>query len=361
MKPVPAHRVLLPILVGSLLLGACGGKADAPAPPAASTRPVHVAPVTVEALGDAVRASGILAPKDEARLSFKVGGILESIHAEEGAHVRAGQLLAVIKQAEIGAALAQAREGAAKSARDLARVQALFADGVATREQLEDAGTAAAVSAAALSSTEFNAAHARILAPTDGVVLRKLAEAGELVAAGQPVVVVGGADKGWIVRIGLADRDVVRVHAGDAATVTFDAWPGRTFAGRVANVAASADPATGTFTIEVAVVPGDAPYVQGLVATVALNPAPGAPTTVVPVQAIVEANGGEASVFVYDAAHSIVRRVAIHVGRLSGTDVEVLGGLEPGALVVIDGAAFLENGEAVRIATSVAAAPRTGS
>jgi RND family efflux transporter MFP subunit len=267
----------------------------------------------------------------------------------------------VIKQAEVGAAVTQAREAASKAARDLARVQALYADGVATREQLEDAGTAAAVSTAALASTEFNAAHARIVAPTDGVVLRKLAEAGELVAAGQPVVIVGGADQGWIVRIGLADRDVVRVHAGDAATVTFDAWPGRTFAGRVANVAASADPATGTFTVEVAVVPGDAPFVQGLVAKVALNPTPGAPTTVVPVQALVEANGSEASVFVYDAAHSIVRRVSIQVGRLSGTDVEVLGGLEPGALVVTDGAAFLENGEAVRIATTVATARRTGS
>ena len=358
MTPLPAHRALLPILVGALLVAACGGKTDTPAAPA---RPVQVAPVTVAALGDAVRASGILAPKNEARLSFKVGGIVESIHAEEGARVHAGQLLAVLKQAEIGAALAQSREAAGKAKRDLVRVQALFADGVATREQLEDAGTAAAVSTAALSSTEFNAAHARILAPTDGVVLRKLAEAGEMVAAGQPVVVVGGADKGWIVRIGLADRDIVRVHVGDAATLTFDAWPGRSFAARVANVAASADPATGTFTVEVAVVPGDAPFVQGLVAKVALNPAPGTPTTVVPVQALVEANGGEASVFVYDAAHSIVRRVSIRVGRLSGTGVEVLGGLDPGALVVIDGAAFLENGEAVRIATAVATAPRAGS
>jgi RND family efflux transporter MFP subunit len=358
MTHVPTHRALLPILIGALLVAACGGKADAPV---AVARPVRVAPVTVEALGDAVRASGVLAPKNEARLSFKVGGIVESIHAEEGARVRAGQLLAVIKQAEIGAALAQARESAAKSTRDLARVQALYADGVATREQLEDAGTAAAVSAAALSSTEFNAAHARIVAPTDGVVLRKLAEVGEIVAAGQPVVVLGGADKGWIVRIGLADRDVVRVHAGDVATVTFDAWPGRSFAGRVANVAASADPGTGTFTVEVAVVPGDAPFVQGLVAKVALNPTPGAATTVVPVQALVEANGEDASVFVYDATHSIVRRVAIRVGRLGGTAVQVLGGLEPGALVVIDGAAFLENGETVRIATAVATAPRAGS
>ena len=352
-------RMLLPAMIVALAVAACGGKSAAPA--AIAARPVQVAPVTVEALGDAVRASGVLAPKNEARLSFKVGGIVESIHAEEGARVHAGQLLAVIKQAEIGAAVAQAREAAAKSSRDLERTRALYADGVATREQLEDAGTAAAVTAAGLSSAEFNASHARIVAPTDGVVLRKLAEVGELIAAGQPVVVVGGADRGWIVRVGLADRDVVRVRQGDAATLSFDAWPGRAFAGKVANIAASADPLTGTFTVEVAVLPGDAPFVQGLVAKVALNPAPGAATAVVPVQALVEANGDEASVFIYDPKQSIVRRIAIRIGRLSGTSVEVLGGVEPGALVVIDGAAFLENGDSVRIATAVADAPRARS
>jgi RND family efflux transporter MFP subunit len=359
MMPRSTVARLVP-LVAALMVAACA-KPAATTPSAGDPRPVRVAPVTVEALGDGVRAVGILAPKNEARLSFKVGGIIESIHAEEGARVRGGQVLAVLKQAEIGAAVTQAREAAAKSARDLERAKALYADGVASREQFEDAGTAAAVSAAGLASAEFNARHARIVASGEGVVLRKLAETGEAVAAGQPVVVVGSADRGWIVRVALADRDIVRVHVGDAAAVSFDAWPGRAFTGRVANLSASADPATGTFTVEVAVSADGAGFVQGLVAKVALNPARGAATTVVPVQALVEANGDEASVFVLDPKASIVRRVAIRVGRLSGTQVEVLGGLEPGALVVIDGGAYLENGEAVRIATAAppAGRPRT--
>ena len=359
MMTFSARRRMLAALLATLALVACGHRAAAPA--AVAARPVQVAPATVEALGEGVRAAGLLTPKNEVRLSFKVGGILESIRAEEGTPVRAGQLLAVIKQAEIGALVTQAREAAAKTERDLQRTRALHDDGVATGEQLEDAGTAAAVSAAALASAEFNARHARILAPTDGVVLRKLAEVGELVAAGQPVVVLGGADQGWIVRIGIADRDVVRVHAGDAAQVSFDAWPGRTFAGRIANIAGAADPATGTFTIEVAVPTNGAAFVQGLVAKVILNPATGTATTVIPVQALVEANGEEASVFVYDPATSIVRRVVIRVGRLSGTQVEVLDGLAAGTLVVIDGAAFLENGETVRLARAGAAAGRARS
>ena len=267
----------------------------------------------------------------------------------------------MLKQTEVAAGVEQARQAAAKAERDLARAQALYADGVATLEQVQDLSTAASVAAAARRGAEFNAAYARIVAPAAGVVLRTLAEANELVQAGQPVLGLGGAGRGWIVRVGLADRDAVRVRAGDPARVAFDAWPERGVAGRIRNVASSADPATGTFAIEVQVEPAEARFVQGLVAKVALSPATSRTATVVPLEALVEANGNEASVFVLDPARRVVRRVTIRIGRLSGGEVEVLDGLATGAEVVVDGAAFLENGEAVRIAAGAArAAARAG-
>jgi RND family efflux transporter MFP subunit len=346
-RPLPV--LLAALALGVVVIAACGHARDQHAEPN-PLRPVRVAPVASAALGDSVHAVGLLTPKDEARLSFKLGGVVESIRVEEGAAVRAGQLLAVLKQAEIAAAVEQSRQAAAKAERDVARAKALYADGVATLEQVQDLSTAASVAAAAQRSAEFNAAYARIVAPAAGVVLRKLAEANELVQAGQPVLVLGGAGRGWIVRVGLADRDAVRVRLGDAARVSFDAWPERAFAGRISNIASSADPATGTFTIEVQVEAADARFVQGLVAKVSLTPPGSRTTSVVPVQALVEANANEASVFVLDAARKTVRRVTVRIGRMSGGEVEVLEGLAPGAEVVIDGAAFLENGEAVRIA-----------
>jgi RND family efflux transporter MFP subunit len=323
----------------------------------AAPRPVHVAAVLTEPVGDLVRAVGLLTPKDETRLAFKTGGVIEAIRVEEGAHVRAGQLLALVKQAEISAGVDQAQQAADKAARDLARARALFADGVATEEQVQDLTTATSVAAAALRAARFNADYARIVAPADGVVLRKLAEANELVQAGQPVLVLGGATRGWIVRVGLADRDAVRVHLGDAAGVHFDAFPGQAFAGHISNIASSADPATGTFTIEIQVEPGTAQFAQGLVAKVSLQPGAGSLGRVVPVSALIEANGGEAGVFVLDSARHVVHRVAIRIGRVADGTVEVLGGLADGAIVVVDGAAFLENGEVVRVAADDAGTP----
>jgi len=344
------HWVLLCVAAMSAvgIVAACthgaGGSVAAP------LRTVHVAAVRDAALDNTLRAVGLLTPKDEARLSFKVGGLVESINVEEGQTVRAGQVLAVLKPAEINASLEQARQATAKAQRDLDRGRALLADGVATEEQVQDLTTAFKVAGAAQSGAEFNATHARIVASVDGVVLRKLAESNELVQAGQTVVVLGGANRGWIVRVGLADRDVVRVRVGDAARIEFDAWPGQTFSGRISNIASAADAATGTFTVELQLDAGGARFVQGLVAKVALSPQAGVSGQVIPLQALLEANDKEAGVFVLDPASRTVRRVNIQIGRMSQGQIEVTDGLEAGALVVTDGAAFLENGENVRVA-----------
>ena len=345
------HHSALLLAAATIFAGAaaCSHKVGgASAPP---MRTVHVASVAGASLDNSLHAMGLLTPKDEARLSFKVGGLVQSVYVEEGQSVKAGQVLAVLKRVEVDASLEQARQGSAKAQRDLERGRALLADGVATEVEVQDLNTAFQVANAALRSSEFNAAHARIVASVGGVVLRKLAEANEVVQAGQTVIVLGGANRGWIVRVGLADRDVVRLVLGDAARIEFDAWPGRIFGGRVTNISSAADPATGTFSVELQLDAGGAHFVQGLVAKVTLSPKDAAAGMVIPVQALLEANDKEAGVFVLDPGTRVVHRVNIQIGRMSQGSIEVLDGLASDAQVVTDGAAFLENGETVRVAS----------
>ena len=54
-------------------------------------------------------------------------------------------------------------------------------------------------------------------------------------AAGAPVLILRAAGRGWVLRAGVSDRDVVRVALGDRAQITFDALPGRAFAATVAD------------------------------------------------------------------------------------------------------------------------------
>jgi RND family efflux transporter MFP subunit len=336
----------------AVVLVACGESS----PPAAAARPhaapVRTAPAESAALTDEVRAVGLLVPRNELRLSFKVGGVIEDVAVDVGDRVRAGQTLAVLKRAEVDAAVAQAAEGVEKARRDLERARQLRVDEVATQEQVEDLTTAYNVARSGLQAAQFNARFARIEAPADGIVLQRLARASELVQGGQPVLVLGATNEGWIVRAALADRDAVRVNVGDAATVAFDAFPGRGFAGQVTRVGSSADPFTGTFEVEIEVVPGGARFARGLVAKVtgALQRAAGQPaSTVVPVTAVVEANGPVGTVYVLDAGEGVARLRQVTLGAIVGERVIVVAGLASGEQVVTDGAAWLTDGHAVQV------------
>jgi RND family efflux transporter MFP subunit len=336
----------LAAFAAALALAGCGnGAAPEPAPAAA---PVRVAVVEKAPAAESLRAIGVLAPADEVRLAFKTGGVIRTIAVEQGAPVKTGQLLATLADDDVAAAVTQARAVADQAARDLDRGKALLADEVATREQLEDLTTAHQVAQAQLRSALFNARFARIEAPADGVVLRKLAEPDEQVAAGQPVLIVGNTSGGWIVRAALADRDVVRVQTGDAAEVTLDAYPGRTFAARVVEIAAAADPQTGTYEMKVSVDAADARFVQGLVAKVTVADPDAESVAVVPVTSLLEADGRLATVFVV-AKGSVARKVSVRTGRLLGERIEVIAGLDLGDQVVTEGAAWLDDNEPVRV------------
>lgn len=330
----------------AIALAGCGNGEEPAAGKAA--RPVRVARVETASAAESLRAIGVLAPADEVRLSFKTDGVIQEIAVEQGAPLKQGQLLATLADVEVAAAVTQARALAEQASRDLERGKALLADEVATQEQVEDLATANQVAQASLRTALFNARHARIEAPADGIVLRRLAEPDEQVAAGQPVLVVGATTAGWIVRASLADRDIVRVREGDAAAVTLDAYPGRQFAAEVTEIAAAADPETGTYEMKVSVDPAGTRFVQGLVAKVVVADPDAESVAVVPVTSLLEADGSLATVFVV-AKGGVARKVSVRTGRLLGERIEVVAGLSPGDQVVTEGAAWLDDEDPVRV------------
>jgi RND family efflux transporter MFP subunit len=314
---------------------------------------VRTAPVREAAIGRSVRAVGQLAPRNELRLAFKVGGVIASIAVDDGDPVRAGDLLAALEPTEIEAAVARAAQASEKAQRDLERGRALYADQVVTLEQVQDLETAAEVARADLDAARFNARYARIVAPADGLVLRRLAEPGELVQAGAPVLVVGDLDGGWVVRAALADRDVVRLAIGAPARVTLDAFPDATFAARVERIATASDPVTGTYEVELAVEAPSERFVQGLVAKVDFELDDRTAVRLwVPIDALLEADADRASVFVLVPEDGTVERRAVRIGELRGDQVAVREGLAAGEQVVVEGAAWLEDGAPVTVLAS---------
>jgi RND family efflux transporter MFP subunit len=330
----------------AFILTACD---SSPKETAVAATPVRVATAHAGPAAPAIRTNGILANKDEFRLSFKVGGVIKRLAVREGERVRQGQRLAEIEQTEINAQVEQARQGYEKAQRDVERGERLYADNVISLEQLEDLRTQRAVAEATLNAAEFNWNYAAIVAPRDGTVLRKLAEERELVAAGNPVLVLGAQDQGFVVKTGLADREIVQVKLGDAAQIRLDALPDATLNGKVTEVASGSDPASGMFGIEVTLDSTSLPLKSGLVAKLSIVPASAnsGSRVYVPIGSIVEGNGNRASVFVLE--NDVAKRREVDVAFIADETVALTSGVEAGASVVTDGALYLEDGERVAV------------
>jgi RND family efflux transporter MFP subunit len=359
-----ARRGLAGILVAALAIAAvavivaigCARRHRAEAQ-VGSAPEVHVrtAAVLDTVMAQPVRATGTLTSKEEVPLSFKVGGVIARIEVEEGQAVPAGRRLALLELPEIDAAVAKAQAGADKAERDLARARALYADSVITRELLENAETGREVAANDLAIARYNLRYATIIAPSAGILLRRLAEPGQLVGPGTPVLYFGAASKGEVVRVGLTDRDVVRLSLGDPAEVTFGAFPERSWTGRVARLGAAATPGAGTYEVEirldrpVANESGDAGLASGLVGDVSIRPSRAQPVRVIPVLSLLEGEGDRAYAWSLDSSGQ-PRRHAVRIAFLDGDRAAIREGLEGVDRVVTDGAAYLTESSRVRSA-----------
>jgi membrane fusion protein, multidrug efflux system len=345
MRPTDTLRNTAAALVFAAILSGCG-RNDAPEAP--KPTPVRVQAASQGSAVPPIDTNGIVVTKQEMRLSFKMGGVVRRIHVQEGDAVKQGQRLAEIELTEVGAQVEQVRQMAEKAERDLRRGENLYADQVISLEQLQDLRTQASVAEAQFKSAQFNMGYSVISAPRDGVVLRKLVEEREVVAAGTPVLVFGESHRGFVVRAALADREIVNVNLGDKGEIRMDAFPGQAMTGTIVEVASAADPRTGMFPIEVRFDAQPPRLVSGLVARLRLEPRTSAPPlTYVPMAALVEGDGDRASVFVLEDGKAQKRDVRVAFITADGIALE--SGLAAGEAVITDGALFLENGEAVEV------------
>jgi membrane fusion protein, multidrug efflux system len=336
-----------------MAFAACGGNADASASGDVELA-VPVRAVTIESRNTAPRivGTGTLAGKEEIKLSFKIGGVVARIDVDEGAQVAEGAVLAELSPTEITSEVEKATQARQKTQRDLERVRELYRDSVATLEQMQDATTALEVAESNLKIARFNRDWSIIRAPAVGVVLRKHVEASQLVTPGTTVLVLRTARKGLVLRVGLADRDAMRLRLGDRASVRFDALPGETFAGTVTQLASAADAQTGTYEVEVAVRTRGRTLASGLVGAIDITPRAVSPYPIVPVEALVEGDGDSATVYVLsaDGARALRRRVTI--AFLDVASAAVASGLTAGDRVITAGAAYVSDSARVRVDSS---------
>lgn len=350
---LPGTAGLLVVGVLSTVLCACGREA----PPAASlAQPVRVMNVTESAGGPTIVATGLVRAASEAPLAFKTPGIIADLKVVAGQSVSAGQALAALVTTDLDAQLTQARENLAKTERDLARAESLRGKGMISQQAEQDVRAQREVAQAALAAATFNRQQAVISAPAAGVILEKRADARETVAAGQPVVILGRLDRGWVVKAGLPARDALQLKVGDLVQVTLDTAgkEASPIAAKVARIGAASDARTGTIEVEASLPAGTPRLVSGMVARLDFLTQANKRVITLPLSAVLEGNRGKAHVFLLEPGEpatgvSKVKRIEVTTGQLHDGSIEIVAGLPANATVVSEGAAWLNDGDSVRV------------
>jgi len=366
---------------------------------------VEVASARKPANGPAgvLNASGYITPRRRATIAAKITGRVTSVMFDEGTRVTEGQLLATLDDSDARRALdsIKADRDAAQAAIadfevqlrnaeiELRRTQQLVKEGVQTQQALDAALTTAdslrakinlakqqvAASEARIREQQQAVDNCTIRAPYAGIVVSKDAQVGEMVS---PVSAGGGFTRTGIativdlhsneIEVDVSESYIAKVQGNQPVTAILDAYPDWSIPAKVRTVIPTADRQKATVKVRISftddshvrlIDPATQPRIlpdMGVKVTFLEEEKPKAAAeksaAAVPVVALVPqaaVHQDNSSKFVFVVKGDNVERRAVSLGSVRGTDVEILAGLQPDAVVVVKGPESLRDGQLVEI------------
>jgi RND family efflux transporter MFP subunit len=301
----------------------------------------------------------------ETDLSFKVGGILVSVGPtagtdwDEGTPVKAGTVLAELKQADFTNALSSARAHADLVSKTVERFRKLRATDAISQQELDITEADWRTAQSQLDQAEQNLRDSRLAAPKDGVVLMRYVNSRVTVAPGGRVLRF--ADTSLMsVELGLPDRLIGRLTPGKEVPVEISGLEGLPpFRGRVSEVGVAASTEGRLFRVVIKVPNPDGLLRSGMTARIHVGDTPGEkPGTVcVPLSALVtlvpdgrSAGSGQAQLGVFVAQDGKAVTRAVKTGDILNSSILITDGLRAGEHVVTSGASFLYDGAPIEVA-----------
>jgi len=263
-------------------------------------------------------------------LSSRLAASVVELNHHEGDSVAAGTVLVRLEDAGLAAALSAAQASDQAATRDLTRAEALLARGAATRNEVENAGTALARARSAAVAAREALSYATIRAPFAGRIAKKIASVGDTVNRGQPVLELEGA--GGLEAVASIQGSVYeRLRTGQKIDVRVDGVADKLVA-TIRTLAPSADPSTHRFILRADLRPADG-LRAGLFARISV-PLPGTERRLLVPEKAVLRRGGLTGVYVVEGGRAWLRWFA--PGESFGDSMEVRAGLEDKERVALE-------------------------
>jgi membrane fusion protein, multidrug efflux system len=341
-------RPLLPLLVLTAALAACGGDGDGAAPGgpgAGAGGPPQMPPTAVEAVvvdrepvGSGLTTVGTLRADEQVVIRPEITARLVRIHFEEGQRIAAGAPLFSLDASSAQAALAEAQANLENAARADERATDLGARQLLSKSEVDTARAQLGVARARVASARAQAAKTTIVAPFSGVVGLREVSVGEVVAPGQALVNLVRLDP-MEVDFSVPETALSQVSVGQRVAVTIDAFPGETFDGRISAIEPVIDPDSRSAKLRAQVQNEGYRLRPGLFARIALGASgDGATAIMIPEQALMQEGDVR---FVYVVRDGKAVRTPVTTGLRTPGRIAIVDGLSEGDQVVAAGQAKL--------------------
>lgn len=333
-----------------------------------------------------LNASGYVTPRRRATIAAKITARVSTLYAEEGMHVKEGQVLALLDDSDAkvrltsakadrdaaAASLADLRVNLANAQRELVRTQGLQQGGVTSQQALDAARTLVESYKARIASNErqVQSADARISvaqqdldncvvrAPFAGIVVSKDAQVGEMVS---PISAGGGFTRTGIatvvdmnsneIEVDVNENYIARVRTGQPVTAVLDAYPDWQIPAKVRTVIPTADRQKATVKVRISFDHLDPRILPDMGVKVSFlgdeeQKTQSAAALTVPKSAIKNDNG---STVVYVYRNGTVERRAVRLGNSRDNEQEVIAGISDGDQVVVRGNEAIHDGQKVDV------------
>jgi RND family efflux transporter MFP subunit len=311
--------------------------------------PIKTTTVQSLALTSNISASGLVTTENQADYGFKIGGVVSRIYVEEGQFFKKGQLLASLDDTEISAGLNQADLNLKKFERDYERANNLYKDSVYTLEQLQNTKTGLDIAKKQKDAVAFNARYAKIYATSDGFVARKIANEGEVVGSGSPILAINETtqNNNYLLKIGLTDKEWASTKIGQKAIVTLDGYPEKQFDAFVFRKSQAADVALGSFQVELKLDMKNSKPAVGMFGKAEIKAENAQDFIIIPYDALIEADGNNAFVFIVE--NNKVKRQPVTINKFENEKIFIKEGLKKTDQIVISNSAYLNEQSTIKI------------